>query len=284
MRTNIIRAIINLVNNPLVELKDFYESRNRANSAGDALEEYVKDLFAGTISEMDATARNRIMSQCFSYLGNQNNPPDAIIRGGDAIEVKKIETFTSDLALNSSYPKHKLYSNSTMITRACRECEEWEEKDIVYVVGTVNKKTNNLHSLCMVYGVDYSASEEVYLRVKNAISSGILEIPNIEFSETNELGRVNRVDPLGITNLRIRGMWTITNPLNVFDYVYRRDTSKDFNFMALINSEKYDTLEYTGELELLVEQFEGLEIEDVEIKNPDNPAQLKQAKLITFKK
>jgi len=32
-------------------------------------------------------------------------------------------------------------------------------------------------------------------------------IADIEFSQTKELGRVNRVDPLGITNLRIQGMW-----------------------------------------------------------------------------
>lgn len=49
--SNIINAIYNLVNNPVVELRDFYKSKNRANNMGDALEEYIKDLFANTLME-----------------------------------------------------------------------------------------------------------------------------------------------------------------------------------------------------------------------------------------
>ena len=48
---NLIDAIHTLVQNPVTELKEFYKSKNRANSMGDALEEYVKDLFADTLTE-----------------------------------------------------------------------------------------------------------------------------------------------------------------------------------------------------------------------------------------
>lgn len=280
MTTNIINAIINIVSNPVVELKSYSESHNRANSMGGALEEYIKDVFAGTVDEKDLTVRNRKISECFSYTGNQNNPPDSIIKGGDAIEVKKIESKGASLALNSSYPKAKLFASSKMITEACRKCEEWEEKDIIYAIGVVNG--NKLSNLCMVYGTDYAASEVIYTRIKDVISQGVNSIPDVEFADTKELGRVNRVDPLGITYLRVRGMWGIENPLNVFDYIYKQDASKNFNFMTLINQEKYDTLENTSELETLVGKIEGLAIKDVEIKTPDNPAKLKKAKLITF--
>lgn len=47
---NIIDAIITLINNPIIELVSHYQSHNRANQAGDALEEYVKDLFANTFN------------------------------------------------------------------------------------------------------------------------------------------------------------------------------------------------------------------------------------------
>jgi hypothetical protein len=57
-------------------------------------------------------------SRVFSYQGNPNNPPDLMIRQGDAIEIKKIESPHSSLALNSSYPKAKLFSHSTMLTAA----------------------------------------------------------------------------------------------------------------------------------------------------------------------
>ena len=278
---NIIDAIINIVKNPIVELKEYSISHNRANSMGEALEEYIKDIFSGTLFENDKNKRMEIISEVFSYLGNSNNPPDSILRGGDAIEVKKIENKSSSLALNSSYPKAKLYSNSSMITDACRNCEEWKEKDIIYAIGTCEK--NKLTSLIFVYGEDYAAENKIYENVKNKIKFGIETINGLEFSETNEIGRVNRVDPLGITYFRIRGMWGIENPIKVFDYIYERDNTKQFNFMALINEDKYNSFFNREELENLEKENKYLEIRNVKIKNPNNPAQLRSAKLITFK-
>lgn len=131
---NILNAIKNLVDNPVINIKSYYQGRNRANSVGDALEVYIKDVFANTI---DKSEKESIVEyeKVFSYLGNQNNPPDLIIKNGDAIEVKKIQSSGSALALNSSFPKAKLYVNSPMITKSCKECEEWDVKDIIYAVG-----------------------------------------------------------------------------------------------------------------------------------------------------
>ena len=248
---------------------------------GEALEEYIKDLFSGTVFEKNENKRMEIISKVFSYLGNTNNPPDSILREGDAIEVKKIENKTSSLALNSSFPKAKLYSNSPMITDACRNCEKWEEKDIIYVIGSCEK--NKLTSLIFVYGEDYAAENKIYENVKNKVKLGIESIDGLEFSETNEIGRINRVDPLGITYFRIRGMWGIENPVKVFDYIYERDDSKEFNFMALINEDKYNSFSNRKELENLEKENKNLEIKNVKIKNPNNPAKLKKAKLIIFK-
>lgn len=114
---NIINAIMQLVTYPKFELKAYSESHNRANNMGEALEEYIKDIFASTVNETDENTRNQKLSEVFSYLGNQNNPPDSMLRGGDAIEVKKIESNDASLALNSSYPKAKLYCDSPMIKK-----------------------------------------------------------------------------------------------------------------------------------------------------------------------
>ena len=278
--SNIINAIINLVENPKFELRQYSSSHNRANSMGDALEEYIKDLFAGTVEEMDAAQRNEKLSEVFSYLGNQNNPPDSMLRGGDAIEVKKIEADDSSLALNSSYPKAKLYADSPMINRACRDCENWETKDMVYAVGVVNE--NNLKSLAFVYGDDYCAEKETYEQIKNVIKIGVESIAGVEFANTKELGRVNCVDPLGITCLRVRGMWGIENPFRVFNYVFERDYSKLFNFMCIINADKYNSFDNRQQLEEVCGRIENFEIRDVRIKKPNNPAQLTNAKLIQF--
>jgi len=175
-----------------------------------------------------------------------------------------------------------LLSTSTLISEACRTCEDWTIKDIIYSVGVV--KQQKIKSLCMVYGVDYAAEDVVYEKIRTAIKDGVISIPDIEFAETRELGRVNKVDVLGVTYLRVRGMWHIENPFKVFDYIYKRDRNYEFNFMALINSTKYNSLQNTDELEWLVGKVDNFEIKDVYIKNPNNLAKLRRAKLITFKK
>lgn len=278
-KMNIIDAICNMVHNPITELVDYYQGRNRANNAGDALEEYIKDLFANTFN-MSISDRLERLNEVFSYLGNNSNPPDAMLRGGDAIEVKKIETNNATLALNSSYPKHTVKSTSSMISTACKDAENWSEKDIIYTVGVV--KQNKLKHLSMVYGLDYCASDECYSKIKMTIKNGVENIPGVEFTETKELGHINRVDPLGITYMRVRGMWGIENPWKVFSYIYQRDMSKDFNFMCLINDEKWNTFKNRGKLIELSRKDSKLEVIDVRIKNPDNPAQLVNAKLIKY--
>ncbi len=277
---NIINAIYNLVTNPILDLKGIYGGKNRANSSGDALEVYIKDLFANTVNS-DEEGRLEGWSETFSYTGNNSNPPDAMLFGGDAIEIKKIETDNSALVLNSSYPKQKLFSSSGMISEACRNAEKWSVKDMLYCVGTV--KNMRLRHLAMVYGMDYCASETTYTRIKSKIKSGIEEIPNIELSETNELGRLNKIDPLGITYLRIRGMWGIENPFHVFNYLYRRN-GKIFNFMCIIDEEKYYSFQNYRIIEELCGKITGFTICDVKVKNPDNPVQLRRAKLITFER
>lgn len=282
METNLLIAISSLVKNPITNLVSHYRSVNRINGMGDALEFYVKDLFCNSLAETDLGNKNEIYSKYFSYVGNQNNPPDLMIKKGDAIEIKKVEGLTATLALNSSYPKDKLYSDSPMITAECRSCEEWTEKDLIYVVGTVSQST--LKNLWFVYGDCYAANKEIYERIRNKISSGVNEISDLEFSTTNELGRVNKVDPLGITDLRIRGMWGIKNPTKVFDYVVVPSTATNFLFNAVILKSKYllfpkKDVEY---IESLVS--ENFLIKDIKIKSPNNPANLLDAKLLSFKK
>lgn len=278
---NIINAIIHLVQNPVTNIVANTSGNNRANNAGDALERYAQDLFAGSFN-VSESKRNKMINNVFSYLGNTNSPPDAMLRDGDAIEVKKIESKTAALALNSSYPKHTLKATSSLLTSACVNAEQWKEKDIIYVVGVVDKQTSKLRKICMVYGLDYCASEECYNRVRRMIKEGILKIPYIDFTETKELGHINKVDPLGITYMRVRGMWGIYNPWDVFDYVYNEDTSKEFNFMCIINDNKWKSFDNKHKLIELSEKEDNLIIENIMIKNPDNPAQLYGAKLIKY--
>jgi hypothetical protein len=277
--TNILEAIVNIANNPVVAIRNHYTGRNRANNVGEALEMFVKDAFANTIQEEDEQVKNTRFSQVFSWLGNQNHPPDIMIRQGDAIEVKKTQSANSDLALNSSYPKSNIQSVSNMITQECRTCESWTEKDLIYCVG--HTTDDSIKSLWMVYGNIYAAKHETYQVIKQKITDGINEIPNVELAETNELGRVNRVDPLGITNLRIRGMWQIQNPRRVFNYLHT--TGDTFELVAVIPTNKYNS--FPTESKNRIENLgnPNLSISYVQVKDPNNPANLIDGKLIVFK-
>ena len=278
--SNILKAIINIANNPIVALVDIYVGRNRINNVGQALETYIQDVFADTVTEDDSDKRNEKINQIFSYLGNQNNPPDIILKNGDAIEVKKIQSKGSTIALNSSYPKSKLHSNDTKITNACRTCEKekWNIKDIIYAIGVTND--TELKHLWLVYGDCYAASREIYSRIGQKIKEGVKEIENIEFSETKELGRVNRVDPLGITNLRIRGMWHMDNPLKVYKDFYEADDSNIFSLACIMREDKFDAQKAIDKDNII--NHKKITISDIKIKNPDNPANLLNAKLITL--
>lgn len=278
---NLLVALKNIVLNPNNKLVLGQGGLNRANSMGEALEVYAKDIFSGGIALSNISAKEKLYSKTFSYIGNQNNPPDIIIRGGDAIEVKKhIGITPGSLALNSSYPKDILYADSPMITEGCRTCEEWERKDILYVVGSVDAE--NIRSLWFVYGDCYAASRDVYEKIRNVISAGVNALPDVEFGETKELGRVNRVDPLGITDLRIRGMWAIRHPARAFSYLPDTSVGGTFNVNAIMLTSKFESFPENDrkELEKLVEK--NLLIKDVEIKSPNNPAKLLPAKYITF--
>ena len=280
MTTNILQAIKYIIDNPIREIVNHYTGRNRINSVGAALEKYIKDVFAKTLHETDENIKIQKYEKVFSYFGNQNNPPDMILKNGDSIEVKKVQGNPNVLALNSSYPKSKLYSDNAMLTVPCRTCEDWVEKDIIYIVG--NTDNNNLKTLWFVYGDCYAADSEIYERIKNTIINGVNSIPNIELTRTNELGKIKKVDPLKITDLRVRGMWSIHHPNRVFSYLQKMDLDCSCKVFCLMKTEKFNSFAEHDRSALLNIQNNNFKISDVKIKNPNNPAKLIDAKFMEF--
>lgn len=279
--TNILQAVQVIVNNQIPDIVSFYRSKNRINAVGDALEAYIKDVFANTVGENNESSRNEVYSNLFSYSGNANNPPDLMIKGGDAIEVKKIGIGTAKIALNSSYPSAKLFVDSPMITSTCRSCESWIEKDIIYAIGCF--QNSKIKLLWLIYGDCYAASKETYEIIRNKISQGVREIRSVEFSVTKELGRVNKVDPLGITDLRIRGMWHIDNPKKVYNYLdINYQPNKTFQLYVLIKEAKYLSFSVEDREQIECLNNPNLVIKNIKIKSPDNPVQLISAKLISY--
>ena len=246
---------------------------------GAAFEDFVKNAFAGCLDQ-DIRSIRKAYSRTFSYLGNSTNPPDAMLINSDAIEIKKIKTLgTSQLQLNSSYPKNKLRSGNPKICNACRTCEKWEEKDMLYVVGQIDEK--ELHNIFFVYGDLYCDSHDIYENVENVIKAGLESLDEVELAETNELGRINKVDHLGISDLRVRGMWLIKTPFQHFEYLTDEIVNYKFKLVVLIPEDKYNDFENIDEFEEFCKE-NGVSISNEEIEDPQNPANLINSKLITY--
>lgn len=233
------------------------------NSTGELFEYYVKDALTGNFYDNEES-RKYAYKENFAWLGNQNNPPDAIARGGDAFEIKKLLNPRNSIALNSSPPKDMLHRDDSRIVNACRNSDggNWERKDIFYAIGWV--ESLRVRSIYFVQGSCYAASHEVYEGISSKLSENINEAvlsSGLEAGETEELGRINRVDPLGITSLRVRGMWQIENPSKVFQGVASLDPGKKFQAYAIMKWEKY------------------LQMFDIQRNHPATPTKLSKAKI-----
>jgi hypothetical protein len=278
--TNILEAIVNISKLEDFNIDEVILGNNRAVNMGEGLESFVKNAFSNAFGVEDKNERNNIYNKYFSYEGSKRTPPDLMLRNGDALEVKKTETLSTELQLNSSHPKAKLFSNSNLINNHCRTCEDWEIKDFIYVIGHL-PKSNYLSSLWFVHGEIYAADESVYIDLKNSVSELLESSDYLSFSPTNEIGRINAVDPLKITNLRVRGMWLLQPPYKAFDYVHEYDKTAKFQTIAILSTEKY--FSYPLESREKIETDENISIKNIQVNNPNNPVDLIEAKLITLK-
>ncbi|MDZ5781891.1 DNA (cytosine-5-)-methyltransferase [Marinococcus luteus] len=277
--TNVLLALKNILQQNMISLENtaYFKNKNRANSLGDLLEAFVKDAFCGeSINVTEKKERENIHRQYFSYLGNSNNPPDFIIRDGPGVEVKKIEDSSetrssySQIALNSSHPKKFLYSDDSRITKECKECEKdnggWEKKEMIYVIGNVYEE--QISSLWFVYGDCFCAENSTYEQITERIKNEIRQINNINFEDTNELGKVKQIGPLNNSDLRIRGMWNIEHPAETFGEIV--DDQPGINFYVLMRKDTFKKLDIPPDLEEFIKS-EALNRKEVKIKEPDEP-------------
>ncbi len=286
MTTNPIQAILNIINSSSSTVEEDNESvvLNRANEQGKSLETFVKDAFSNSF-DVSATQTQSNYARDFSYLGNSNNPPDLMIKNGDAIEVKKLESLNTIIQLNSSPPKNKLFSNDPRISSACKNAEVWEEKDILYCIGYIkNRKT--LRSIWMVYGDCYAADKDIYSRLSSQVTQAISH-SGLESHETKEIANFPEVDPMGITTLRVRGMWTIQNPNIVFKDISSISSKEKegFDIRCLMKVEKYNSMPIADRhrIQELAKLSKNLTISNHKTPFPDNPAQLLDVVLISYR-
>ena len=140
-----------------------------------------------------------------------------------------------------------------------------------------------MKELWFVYGDCYAADKEIYERIKNTIIKGLHSISDIDLARTNELGKIKKVDPLGITDLRVRGMWSIFHPKKVFNYLPKKKENPRFAFYCVIKEDKFNSFAQIDRrnLENLLDN-QNFFITDLQIKNPNNPAYLENIKFLEF--
>ncbi|MGC8662642.1 MAG: NgoPII family restriction endonuclease [Candidatus Micrarchaeia archaeon] len=283
MEVNALEMIINIAKRHDTDLSAYKPSSDvRVVRAGEGLEGYIKDALAGSFG---ASIEERLLryKEAFSWQGNQANPPDLTAwekAGGDAFEIKKMKTAMADIELNSSYPRDYLYAEDKMISKGCKAAEEWSKKDMFYVVGYA--PSSKIKCLTIIHGPCYAADRETYERPRRLVREGLESgLHGIDLARTRELGRINGVDPLRITDLRVRGMWMIRNPLvlfrEFFDY-NKAAKGKEFSLFAIISAAKY--AKFSAAARSKAEGLKGIEVKDIRVTDPNNISSSISAKLI----
>ena len=114
----IIKSIINYVNDAVELQIEQATYNNRIQNMGSGFEKYVKELFLDS-TEYTPQEKAQQFSNLFSWQGAANSPPDLVLRNSFAIEVKKKESKTGGVPLNSSYPKNCIDSSDNKLSSGC---------------------------------------------------------------------------------------------------------------------------------------------------------------------
>jgi hypothetical protein len=265
-------------------------SRNSVQSQGDFLELIVKDFLCG-VTPKNAKNRESLYASHLSYQGSKNNPPDAMFRGGDngdAFEIKKKEKGNGGLALNSSYPYSHLESDLNRLLEETRQAEKWKRRDFFYVVGNASKTQSKGNFIWIAHGTIYAQDLNHYRKLESDLKPAIdnaIQVNGMDPGDTKELGRINKVDLLGRTDLRIRGMWGIQSPNSVFGNLpgVNETPTSHLVLHAVISESKWTKLLSDRSEE--VKKFWGkssgrMQMSDVKVQDPNNPQNLIPTKLI----
>jgi len=285
MSPNILTAIKNISDFKTNNIRDYFKdyATFQIKTPRQQLEYFLKDAISGSFKSANEKKAADRYRGVFSYLGNKTNPPDMILEGGDALVLKTSKTYRASLTLSNSPPKDRLNWNDPWIFRNCRTIGrgQWNSKDIFYVNGWIEK--GKIKYLYFVQGRCYASEESVYNKKINNLKKSIenyLAAEGLEANTTIGLGKASNIDPLGITNLRIKGIWKIQNPLKVFSDIYSYDRKKDFTLIALMLKNKFDSFP-ENDIDAIMKDKQ-IKVSDVKIKNPNNPEKKIQAKLITI--
>ncbi len=272
--TNVLVALKNILDRNSSILTPIFRSNGTVNTAGDSLEFFVKDMFCTGASQYHhEPEKMRVYRNYLSWTGNSTNFPDFIVKGGVGVEPKKLNNLSySTLALNSSYPKDYIYPDSQNLPREINE-EDWERKEVIYVAGNLNTQNDKLLTLWFAYGNTMVADRSIYLNLINEIREAV-ESTNATLIASKELARAKGIDPLNLSNLRVRGMYELEHPHSVFsEYITRNDIPLDATKIFLVMLvDDYNEIEEKPDFSTHFSSGH-LKQTEIQIPNPNNPSE-----------
>lgn len=285
---DILTAIADIIHHRTFVLPADAPGHTAINATGTTFERYFKDRLVGLEpgSDVERPIRYR---QYLAYQGGANNPPDAMYQGGDsgdAFEFKKSQGSPGgDIPLNSSWPKDRLRCDSRMLTDECVKCEPWTERDLFYICGGVPKESTRISWIWVADARLMAADHTVYEGLREQIRLGISKIPGIRFAPTDELGKVNELDPTAATGLRIRGMWSLEKPGKFFSSVpgVRQSTSPTLH--AILRKDKWNSMNKVSRNRIA--KFvgtAGFSMNEVKVRDPNIVGATIDAILIRYEK
>jgi len=261
--TNVLVAIRNIIENP--SIKHFTEGgqnpSDSVNNIEEHLESFIFNAFCNSFEEPESK-RADLYSKFFSWCSySPFCPPSAILKGSDAIDVKKVGLGTPSIKFDGAYPRSKLYSDDTDITSDCRDCELWDEKDLLYAICTTQGST--LNRLWFVYGDCYFASKEFYQKA-------------LKITDPLNVVKFDFLDNRGLYGNRA----SVLSPSSLVDKTHFNTADNIID--ALMLKTKYESFPLSARLALENLVGDRLSIDDCEIQSPNNASLKLQAKLIQY--
>ncbi len=282
MSSNILIAVKNISDLKNNNLSNYFESYStKIETTRQQIGYYIKDAISRTSKSSKEKKLKIRYKETLSYIGNKNSPPDFIIKNGDAFIIKKNQTVKSGLILGNSPPKDSLNWNDPWILKNCRKVDggQWNKKDIFYVTCMVEK--DKIKYLYFIQGQCFIADKEVYKKKMQGLKKTIenyLKSEGMEKPLTSGLGKIDKLDPLGVTTLRIRDVWRIQNPIKIFSDLYEYDRNQKFTMVVIMLKNKFNSFPKKDVEKIVSDKL--IEVKNEKIKNPNDPTEMIDVKLI----
>ncbi len=128
-----------------------YLVRHGVQSKIEPSELHLQNAFASVPPGSSHSERMHRLADTFAYGGNPTNPPDMLIKGGDAVVTAMFDRNSPVAILYSASAEQQLSVDDPSLSRAARTCETWDKRDLLYVFVSTDVT-------CFLYGDCFAAS------------------------------------------------------------------------------------------------------------------------------